>query len=50
MANSQQLRQNLNQHQPKNTQSKIDDKLLLASMHECIDYLNNGGDTLKIDT
>ena len=40
MANSNQLRENLNQHIPKNTESKRDDKILCQAMTECAQYLN----------
>ncbi|MCZ6117819.1 hypothetical protein [Campylobacter ureolyticus] len=40
MANSEQLRQNINQHKPKNTKSKKDDKNIAISMQNVIQYLN----------
>lgn len=40
MANSKQLRQNKNQHKPKNTQSKEDDKAIYKAMQQTITYLN----------
>lgn len=41
MANSDQLRANTNQHKPKNTHSKGDDKELFVAMQSCITYLKN---------
>lgn len=40
MAKSQQLRTNTKQHQPKNKQSKVDDKKIHSAMNRCIIYLN----------
>lgn len=40
MANSEQLRQNINQHKPKNIRSKKDDKNISIAMQEVIEYLN----------
>lgn len=39
MANSKQLRQNKNQHRPKNTLSKKDDKAIYDAMRRTINYL-----------
>lgn len=39
MANSQQLRQNLNQHKPKNSKSKIDDKKIYQAMSLVEEYI-----------
>ncbi len=41
MANSEQLRQNKEQHKPKNTKSKKDDKEIYAAMRDCIKYLES---------
>lgn len=41
MASSDDLRRNLNQHKPKNTRSKIDDKNIAKAMQKTIDYLEN---------
>lgn len=41
MASSDDLRQNLNQHKVKNTQSKIDDKNIAVAMEKTIEYLEN---------
>ena len=41
MANSEQLRRNKNQHKPKNTYSKKDDKNIHLAMHDTIKYLEN---------
>ncbi len=39
MADSATLRSAVNQHTPKNTQSKTDDKRIYQAMRRCIDYL-----------
>ena len=41
MANSDQLRSNTKQHQPKNIQSKVDDKKIYSVMRRCISYLED---------
>lgn len=41
MATSEQLRDNPNQHKPKNERSKEDDKRIYVAMHETIAYLND---------
>ena len=40
MATHEQLRQNINQHKPKNKKSKQDDKNIYRAMEQCIDHLN----------
>lgn len=39
MANSEHLRENKNQHKPKNKESKIDDKIIYQAMKDVINYL-----------
>ena len=41
MANSDDLRKNVNQHKPKNTESKFDDKNIAQAMQKTIDYIEN---------
>ena len=41
MATSSDLRKNLNQHKPKNTLSKNDDKAIKIAMDKTIEYLRN---------
>ncbi|MCD8213148.1 MAG: restriction endonuclease [Campylobacter sp.] len=41
MSNGDKLRQNLNQHLPKNTKSKQDDKNISIAMQNVIEYLND---------
>lgn len=41
MATSKQLRKNIKQHKPKNTESAGDDKEIYEAMHDCIEYLKN---------
>lgn len=41
MANSDDLRKNKNQHKPKNTSSKFDDKNIAIAMYKTIKYLEN---------
>lgn len=48
MASSDQLRSNKEQHQPKNTKSRIDDKVIYRAMRQCIEYLKKRmGDNLR---
>ena len=41
MANSDDLRKNINQHKPKNVESKFDDKNIAQAMQKTIDYVEN---------
>ena len=41
MANSRNLRLNFNQHAPKNTRSKQDDKNISIAMKQVIEYLQD---------
>jgi len=41
VANSDDLRKNVNQHKPKNTESKFDDKNIAQAMQKTIDYIEN---------
>lgn len=41
MAKSEELRLNVSQHQPKNNQSKVDDKRIHSAMKKCISYLRD---------
>ena len=41
MANSDDLRKNINQHKPKNVESKFDDKNIAQAMQKTIDYIEN---------
>lgn len=41
MTNSDNLRKNTNQHKPKNTKSKFDDKNIAIAMNKTIEYLEN---------
>ena len=41
MASSKHLRENINQHKPKNKKSKVDDKEIYKAMNACILYLRD---------
>ena len=49
MATRDQLRKNKDQHKPKNTKSKIDDKRVLDAMNKTIEYINKRFPSLKKD-
>ena len=49
MATHDQLRKNKNQHKPKNTKSKIDDRRVLDAMNKTIAYINDRFPDLEKD-
>ncbi|MCY4577286.1 MAG: restriction endonuclease [Candidatus Kaiserbacteria bacterium] len=49
MATHKQLRENKDQHKPKNTKSKVDDKRVLEAMNKTIQYINERFPNLETD-
>ena len=49
MATRDQLRKNKDQHRPKNTKSKVDDKRVLDAMNKTIEYINSRFPDLEKD-